>query len=137
MSEKKSDLQQLLNMQRFLNNVTMEKRELPSVEEIESTPQLQEEWALQYIRAMKQELSEAIDNTNWKWWKDKSVDRFDLQNIRIELIDVLHFWLSACTAVGMAAEDVMRIYLAKNQVNLERQDKGYAGKNTGDDSHIQ
>ena len=71
---------------------------------------------------MRQESAEAIDSLNWKWWK-KEDDDWD--NIKIELVDMLHFWVSMCTIAGLSAEDVINLYLKKNQLNHKRQNEGY------------
>ena len=60
----------------------------------------------------------------WKWW---SKDKIDLQNIRVELIDILHFLISAMLSAGLSAEKVFDIYRQKHAVNFARQDAGYSG----------
>ena len=42
-----------------------------------------------------------------------------------ELSDALHFMLSIFVLVGLSAEDVYRLYYAKHQVNLWRQNTAY------------
>ena len=71
---------------------------------------------------MLQESAEAIDSLNWKWWKK---DEEDWDNIKIELVDILHFWVSMCTIAGLSAEDVVDLYFKKNQLNHDRQNQGY------------
>ena len=80
------------------------------------------EWFMRYELAMRQESAEAIDSLNWKWWK-KTPDDWD--NIKIELVDILHFWVSMCTIAGMTANDVFELYFKKNQLNHHRQENGY------------
>jgi len=80
-------------------------------------------WILNFVRASSQELAELTDSVPWKWWS-KPKDP-DWQNIRVELVDILHFWISLCQVAGMTPEDVFRIYMAKNKVNHTRQDDGY------------
>jgi len=46
---------------------------------------------LNFRRAIRQECAEAIDSTDWKWWKKGEVDE---ENLKIEAIDILHFALS-------------------------------------------
>ncbi|MGA0242382.1 MAG: dUTPase [Candidatus Marinamargulisbacteria bacterium] len=77
---------------------------------------------LQFELALRQESAEAIDSLNWKWWK-KDTDDWD--NIKIELVDMLHFWVSMCTVAGLSADDVINLYLKKNQLNHKRQNEGY------------
>ncbi len=44
-----------------------------------------------FLRAAYVEAAEALDHHGWKWWKNHSPDIYQLQ---IELIDILHFYLS-------------------------------------------
>ena len=92
------------------------------------------QWLLNYCRAMSQEMAELTDSVPWKWWA--KYQEFDSQNIAVELIDILHFWISACQVMGLSAEDVFRIYTQKHEVNRMRQETGYADKDTADCKHI-
>jgi len=80
------------------------------------------EWLANYSKAMKEELIELDEELLWKWW---SKDEIDMQNIRVELIDILHFLVSAMMCAGLSAEKVFDIYQQKHAVNLQRQDSGY------------
>ena len=80
-------------------------------------------WILNYNRAQMHESIELEDSLPWKWWKD--MDQIDWDNIRIELIDELHFWVSKCQLVGLDPEGLAELYLKKNKLNQVRQDKGY------------
>jgi len=42
-----------------------------------------------------------------------------------EMIDVLHFYVSAMLNAGFNAEDIYNAYMKKNVVNHDRQDDGY------------
>ena len=54
----------------------------------------QEEWMQKEVLAMLSELSEVLDEVNFKWWKNKKpVDADALQG---ELVDILHFFVSMC-----------------------------------------
>jgi len=92
-------------------------------------------WLSRYSRAMREELDELDADLLWKWW---SRDEIDLQNIRVELIDLLHFLVSAMICAGLDAERVFDIYTQKHAVNIRRQDKGYsrAGKTEDDNRDI-
>ncbi len=72
---------------------------------------------------MDDELRELKDSLLWKWW---SKDAIDLQNVRVELVDILHFLVSAMLAAGLTADDVYRIYQKKCEVNVARQDTSYS-----------
>lgn len=81
------------------------------------------EWLLHYNRAQIHESIELEDSVPWKWWKDPSP--VDWQNISIELIDELHFWVSKCQIAGLDVEKLQDLYIKKNKLNQLRQDKGY------------
>jgi len=94
----------------------------------------QTEWILKFTLVARQELAELVDCVPYKWWA--KYQKFDDQNIRVELIDILHFWISLCQVAGLSADDVFKAYLAKNAVNFARQDSGYATKDENDSRHI-
>ncbi len=93
-------------------------------------------WLANYARAMREELVELDDELLWKWW---SKDEIDMQNIRVELIDILHFLVSAMMCAGLDAEKVYDIYQQKHAVNLKRQDSNYrmADKTEDDNKKIE
>ena len=91
-------------------------------------------WTLNYCRAMTQELAELTDSVPWKWWA--KYQKFDLQNARVEVVDLFHFVISVAQVLGMDADEVYKIYLKKNEVNLQRQDSGYVEKDESDTRHI-
>ena len=80
-------------------------------------------WLSNYSRAIHEEVRELDEELLWKWW---SKDEIDLQNIRVELIDILHFLISALLCAGLTPEKVYDIYRQKHAVNLHRQDQGYS-----------
>ena len=90
-------------------------------------------WLNDYINAACNELEELRDCTFWKHWcsEAKAGRRFaihDLQNARVEVIDLLFFWISMAQCVGLSAEDVYDLYLQKLDVNHQRQDGEYSMK---------
>jgi dimeric dUTPase (all-alpha-NTP-PPase superfamily) len=91
------------------------------------------EWLLNYNRAQIHESVELEDSLPWKWWKDPA--DVDWQNIAIELIDELHFWVSKCQIAGMDAEKLGELYSQKNKLNQLRQDKGYGSTYQKVDEH--
>jgi len=128
-------LKKMWEMQRQLNAHTLAKNGQTDYDSIPRDRALQEEWVKNYTLAMRQECAELMDSTNWKWWRTK-VDLFDPQNVKVELVDILHFWMSACQVMGMSPEDVVRMYVEKNKVNFERQKDGYVTKDEDDCRHI-
>ncbi len=128
-------LDEIFAKQRELNRYTFEQNELVGFDEIPRDRRLQNLWLRNYALAMTQEIAEMIDSTNWKWWRTK-VDLFDEQNLRVELVDILHFWVSACQVMGLSAEDVFRMYMQKNAINAKRQESGYVTKTEADNRTI-
>jgi len=106
-------------------------------------PKVAGDWLNNYIMAMANELEELRNCTYWKHWcaEAKAGRRYelhDLQNARVEVIDLLFFWISMAMCVGLDAHDVMELYRQKLAVNHQRQDTGYAmtGKNEDDNKSI-
>ena len=94
-------------------------------------PQTAGEWINNYLAAMSSEIEELRDCTYWKHWcaEAQAGQRFklnDLQNARVEVIDMLFFWISLAQCVGLNADDVFRLYQQKLKVNHDRQTNGYA-----------
>lgn len=78
-----------------------------------------DEWVQKDMLAIICEMSEALTETNFKWWKnEKTVDGSKLQE---ELIDVLHFFVSLCIRCGLDADSMFEIYMSKNAENIRRQ----------------
>lgn len=106
-------------------------------------PKLAGEWLNNYIAAASNELEELRDSTYWKHWckEAKEGRRFeihDLQNARVEVIDLLFFWISMAQCLGLSADDVYDLYRQKLDVNHRRQDNGYSmhGKDESDNKSI-
>jgi len=57
-------------------------------------------WILNYTRALSQELAELTDSVPWKWWA--KYQKFDLQNARVEIVDMLHFLVSSPRSPALA-----------------------------------
>lgn len=98
------------------------------------------EWLNNYIMAASNELEELRDCTYWKHWCKEAKDgrRFelhDLQNARVEVIDLLFFWISMAQCVGMDAHDVMDLYRQKLKVNQKRQDDNYSMQHKTEDDN--
>jgi dimeric dUTPase (all-alpha-NTP-PPase superfamily) len=60
--------------------------------------------SLPWHTAIMVEVAEGIESTSWKWWKSSEAD---LENLKVELIDILHFSISALAsdAVTPSYED--------------------------------
>ena len=106
----------------FSKQLELNKRINPQFEQDLQDPELRKKLFFQFELAMRQESAEAIDSLSWKWWK-KMDDDWD--NVKIELVDMLHFWVSMCMAAQLDAKEVISLYFKKNELNHARQDQGY------------
>jgi len=90
-------------------------------------------WLRKYLEALNDESRELSDELPFKWW---AKDNLNMQNIRVEIIDQLHFWVSEAITAGMGAEDVERIYKQKHTKNITRQDNEYSSANKTEDDNL-
>ena len=86
-------------------------------------PELKEERVSVLATAMIHEAIELQRLTNWKWWKKPT--KFDDTRAKEEVIDLWHFLVQTSIELGMTPEEILEQYLRKNQINKERQEKGY------------
>ncbi len=105
-------LEKIFEMQNALDSKIINERNLKDIN--------MSEWVQKEILAIMSELNEILGEINWKWWKNPK--EINMSNLKEEIIDVLHFFVSMCLKVGMNAEEVFNIYLSKNKENIERQD---------------
>lgn len=78
-----------------------------------------DEWVQKEILALMSELAELLDEVNFKWWKNKKEVNYD--NVKEEIVDILHFFVGLCLKIGMGADELTRIYIKKNEENFNRQ----------------
>lgn len=103
-------------------------------------PRIAGEWLNNYIMAAANELEELRDCTYWKHWcaearEGRRFELHDVQNARVEVIDLLFFWISMAQCVGLDADDVMDLYRQKLKVNQKRQDDNYSMQNKTEDDN--
>jgi len=109
--------EEIYEMQRDLNTMTVKHAINDQMSEEDRI-----KWMLRYNLAQQQEQAELVDSLDWKWWKN---GENDWKNIRIELIDELHFWMSKCQVAGLTSEEIIELYKKKNELNWKRQKEGY------------
>ena len=80
-------------------------------------------WLRRFTRAIVDEVRELSESIAWKWWRPQN--KTDLQNVRVELVDILHFVFSAAAAAGMTGEDLVKTYYEKRALNAKRQNVGF------------
>ncbi|MEG2687772.1 MAG: dUTPase [Clostridia bacterium] len=78
-----------------------------------------EQWIQKQTLAMLSELAELLAEVNFKWWKNPKEINHD--NVKEELVDILHFFTGMCNRSGMGSEELYARYLAKNEENFKRQ----------------
>ncbi len=81
-----------------------------------------------YLDALSGECHELTECLSWKHWyrearEGRQYELQDVQNARVEATDMLFFWISICQLLGLAPEDVYRLYAAKLGINHRRQDE--------------
>ncbi|MBR4435309.1 MAG: dUTPase [Clostridia bacterium] len=103
-------LDTVFNMQKLLDEDIIRRRDLKYSEE---------EWMQKEVLAMLSELSEVLDEVNFKWWKNKKP--LDTEALQGELVDILHFFVSMCLHAGLDAERLFQKYVEKNKENFDRQ----------------
>ncbi len=84
-----------------------------------------------YLDALVAECGELQDCLAWKHWyreahEGRQYELQDLQNARVEVTDMLFFWVSICQLLGMEPADVCRLYAKKLGINHRRQDEDRA-----------
>ena len=89
-------------------------------------------WLGNYLTALDDESRELREELLWKWW---SKDHLNMQNIRVEIVDQLHFWISLAMSSGMDAQKVYDVYVQKNQVNIDRQNSDYSKASKTEDDN--
>lgn len=129
---------EIFAMQKELNEYICRKRDLGDdlwdrFTAKDASSEEQRDWTLNYSRAMIHEAAELADSCDWKWWSDDPP--IDLQNARVEVIDLWHFLISASMVVGLTADDVLDLYRQKHAINKQRQQQGYSRETKTEDDN--
>ncbi|MBQ3079986.1 MAG: dUTPase [Clostridia bacterium] len=104
-------LEHIFELQNKFNTELIERRGLHDIPD--------EKWIQMQTLAMLSEMAELIDEVNFKWWKNPKPVNED--NVKEELVDILHFFVSMCLRAHMTPEELYQRYLSKNQENFDRQ----------------
>jgi len=89
-----------------------------------------EEYILDLIIALEDEVAELKNCLNWKWWSKAYNEHnkygvIDKQNAVVEMVDILHFYLSLMQTLDITPEKLYDVYMQKNKINLDRQNNNY------------
>ena len=104
-------LEHIFELQNAFNTELIERRKLHDISD--------EKWIQMQTLAMMSEMAELIDEVNFKWWKNPKPVNSD--NVKEELVDILHFFVSLCLRAHMSPEELYQRYLDKNKENFNRQ----------------
>jgi dimeric dUTPase (all-alpha-NTP-PPase superfamily) len=104
-------LDEIFTMQAALNDDIVNTRGLPQYD--------MQTWIQKLTLATISELSELIDEVNFKWWKNEK--EINVDNVRDEIVDIVHFVVSMALRSGMSAQELYDRYMAKNKENFDRQ----------------
>ncbi len=135
--ENKDRLQELFDLQAKLNKRTgFDAKALR--EKFDN--QYAGQWLSNYLAAMSNELEELRDCMFWKHWckeakEGRRFEIYDLQNAKVEVTDMLFFWISLAQCLGLDADDVFNLYQQKLGVNHNRQDKDYSMEHKTEDDN--
>lgn len=91
-------------------------------------------WLARHAHALAHEAMELEDWTPWKWWSERAGNKDEaaiplgnanhIHEMKMEVVDALHFLVNCAMMLGMDADELYTMYLAKNNINHERQDTG-------------
>lgn len=81
----------------------------------------QTKWTKEFVMCLNNEFTELIEQLPWKHWKNYEGFEPNMKEIKFEIIDILHFFLSLCLVWDMSAEEILKYYIAKNKHNHARQ----------------
>lgn len=80
-------------------------------------------------------IKDGIGSGIWKRWKSTyadagnmtiaSLSESDLTELKMEVVDILHFFLNMAISIGMTPQELYNYYFAKNAENRDRQKRGY------------
>lgn len=103
-------LDEIFTMQKSLNDYIIKNRNLDFSKE---------QWIQKGSLALIDEITELLNEVNYKWWKNpKPIDE---KAVKEEIVDMLHFFVSIALYAGMTADELYQIYIDKNKENFDRQ----------------
>lgn len=143
-SKSENPLQDLLDKQKELQDMLVDKRGNQRKFEEMSLRELADFWLINE-HAMIDEMHEAIDalggikdgigSASWKNWKKdfdktktmtvKDLSEEDMKELKMEVVDMLHFFMNYWISIGGDAKELYNMYFSKHKENIDRQDRGY------------
>lgn len=112
MQEKKQSVSELADFEKFLPCLRdMVRLQLLHNQDVHPS------WDTQgypFYRAIWTECSELLDHYGWKWWKHQETD---LDQVKLEIVDIWHFGLSMIVIEGRSVEQVANEMIAGQSSN--------------------
>lgn len=106
----------IFDMQSKLNGYITKSRGLAHAQD---DPAYRSEWIQRQLLALMSEMTEVLDEVNYKWWKNER--EINERALKEEVVDMLHFMVSIALTAGLDARELFDIYLEKNEENFKRQ----------------
>ena len=92
---------------------------------IEHKKESQIKWTKEFIMCCIDELMELLNWLPHKHWKKYKNPKVNAKELKFELVDLFHFFISLCLLWGMTSEELFAMYNAKMSKNVDRQKRGY------------
>lgn len=105
------DLKKAFEMQKAMRERLVKERGLEFTDE---------QWMLNFLVAIEDEIGEVRDELNWKWWKNPKV--VDISATRNEIVDIWIFLIELTISSGMSLPELEERFDAKTAENHARQD---------------
>ena len=77
------------------------------------------------VHAIVMEAAELQDSCNWKIWRVWDPKYIDHDNIRVEIVDILHFTFEIALNWGITPAMIVADFEQKAAENIARQERGY------------
>ena len=65
------------------------------------------------------------DYPKFDWMKFSDLSEEDQLECKFEIVDILHFFMNYAASIGMTSSEMYNMYMAKNEENRARQQRGY------------
>lgn len=122
-------LKGIFEAQTSLVNLFIDKRKLPNLFLVfhkapSYFPNRLTDQVKSLVTSMQMELAEFVNWFPWKYWKSNQ-QPINMDEAKLELIDILHFLVEAMLLLGMTAEETATLFHAKQAENHDRQKRGY------------
>jgi len=75
-----------------------------------------------FAECLADESREIKDEFPWQWHKNERP--VDLEKVKEEVVDCLHYWLELANELDMNEHEIVERYNAKHQENIDRQVNG-------------